>query len=169
MYTTLVLFLVYLFICEVVVISFQWPHTNKFAAQLRTTKHRERDSSRNILMSLILLLFFFRTGQVVAEWYYVWLGFIKHGGTSDEVLLSLNQGFASEARGPVTTTNVLTTLKLAIADGIIVGGSPHSSILELGQVILILCIRFGGAGSSGREVGEQFLFHLYSISSPEVR
>jgi hypothetical protein len=146
MYATLVLFLLYLFICETVVISFRWPQTNKFTAQLRTLKGRKRDSSHNVVMSLVLLLFFFRTGQVVAEWYYIWLAFIKHGETSDEVVLSLDEGFASEARGPVTTTNILTALKLAIADGIIVGGSLHSSILELRQFILIFRFRFGGVG-----------------------
>jgi hypothetical protein len=86
--------------------------------QVTNKQHHRRDRAQKILFTLILILFLCRTGQVASEWYYIWNAFINHGTTSDEIFSALNMG----AKGAVITTRILMSIKIAIADSIIVSG-----------------------------------------------
>ena len=81
----------------------------------RNKTNLKKDHSHKVLLSLNLLLWLLRTGQVICEWLAIWSAFIEHGDTADDVLSSLYY-----VSIPGLMSNFLSTIKVAIADGIMV-------------------------------------------------
>jgi hypothetical protein len=93
-------------------------------------------------MGLITLMFVLQSVHNIVTWYQLWLGFIYYGSTSDEATAV----FEGLETAPVLVAinsmeDLLTTLRLAIADSIVVC-SPCLSASVFHQSIH----RFGDAG-----------------------
>jgi hypothetical protein len=117
-YATLVAFLVYFF-CECLVMS------TIPACQYPLGMSEKKQTSYKILMGLIVLMFTLQTIHNVCNWYITWLGFIYYGDAPEKALDVL------EVDGAVlvfqSILDLLTTLRLAIADSIMV--STHLPLL----------------------------------------
>ena len=73
-------------------------------------------------MGLISFMFLCETVSIACNWYVTWLGFIHYGGASDQALDALMvDGVASLSLRVIgSTLDLLVTLRLAIADSIMV-------------------------------------------------
>jgi hypothetical protein len=79
----------------------------------------KKQTSYKVLMGLIVLMFVLQTIHSACEWYITWLGFIYYSDTPDQALNAL---LAIPTNRPLLITvlmaDLLTTLRLAIADSI---------------------------------------------------
>jgi hypothetical protein len=88
--------------------------------------NEKKQTSYKILMALIVLMFTLQTIESACGWYIKWLGFIYYDDAPDQALEAL------EGQAPPNTTvwaveatvNMLVTLRLAIADSIMVSNCP---------------------------------------------
>ena len=72
-------------------------------------------------MSLIVLMFALQTIHSVCNWYIAWLSFIYYSNAPDQALDILEEdGAMLLVRVVESMENLLTTLRLAIADSIMV-------------------------------------------------
>jgi hypothetical protein len=84
-------------------------------------KDNKRISSK-VLMNLILVMYINETALVSLNWYRGWLGYVKYSSSEDQVVAI----FATSEETPLTelymfaVTNLFTTLRLGIADSIMV-------------------------------------------------
>jgi hypothetical protein len=93
-----------------------------------TDEPGKRWSSR-VLMMLVLIMFILHTIHKAVNWYQAWLAFIFHG---DDVVQGamIIEGFVitPTLNAVYTMQDLLTTLRLGIADGIMVSFSHTLSI-----------------------------------------
>jgi hypothetical protein len=87
-------------------------------------------------MGLIMLMFTLQTIHNICDWYIVWLGFIHYEDAPDQALdaLELDGAASISLRVAGSMVNLLTTLKLAIADSIMVSArlsTPHNTANSL--------------------------------------
>jgi hypothetical protein len=83
-------------------------------------KEEKRNASK-IVISLIVFMFVLQTVHDVCIWYILWLAFIKNGGSPDQALTVLEGVPVSNTIIAIISFGDLhTTLRLAIADGIMV-------------------------------------------------
>jgi hypothetical protein len=76
-------------------------------------------------MGLIILMFALQTIHNVCVWYITWLGFIHYGDVPDKALDTFEEdGATLTVRLATSLAVVLTTLRLAIADSIMVSTHP---------------------------------------------
>ena len=115
-YTTLVAFLVYFFcesLCHTPITAFQWPFSPGM--------NEKKQTSYKVLMGLIAVMFALQTIHVIGNWYIAWLGFIYYSDAPDQALDALE---VDEARLSLrlvqSMADLLTTLRLAVADSIMV-------------------------------------------------
>jgi hypothetical protein len=91
------------------------------ACQIAPGMNEKKQTSYKVLMGLIVLMFVLQTIHIVCDWYLAWLGFIYYGNASDQALDVLQE---DEARVSIhvigSVTQLLTTLRLVIADSIMV-------------------------------------------------
>jgi hypothetical protein len=81
----------------------------------------EKQTAYKILMGLIVLMFALQTTHIVCDWYISWLGFIYYSNTPEKALNALLvDGTVLSLRVVGSMVNLLTTLRLAIADSIMV-------------------------------------------------
>jgi hypothetical protein len=117
--------------------------------------NEKKQTSYKVLMGLIVLMFALDTIVQAFGWYITWVGFIYYDNTPEQALDALeNQGGLSLLIAGSTSV-LLTTLKMAIADGIMV--STHLS-LPASPIDSLQLKRSGGAGLYGTEGGGQQLF-----------
>jgi hypothetical protein len=107
-------------------------------------------------MVLILIMYINETALVTLDWYMSWLTYVKYSGLEDQAAAVI----VTSEDTPLTTfymigvANLLTTLRLSIAD----------SIMVTHFILRALChsnplFRFGVAGSFVIVAGKQQLFH----------
>jgi hypothetical protein len=98
------------------------------ACQFPLGMHEKKQTSYKVLMGLIVLMFVLQTVHNVCEWYTTWLGFIYYSNAPDQALDALAENPLSGLSLFVVSSmnDLLATLRLAIADGIMV--SPHPYI-----------------------------------------
>jgi hypothetical protein len=83
--------------------------------------NEKKRASYKVLMGLIVLMFGLQTIHNVCQWYIVWLGFIYYGDAPDQALDALEgDGARLSLRVVGSMLYLLTTLRLAIADSIMV-------------------------------------------------
>jgi hypothetical protein len=118
-YATLAAFLLYFF-CE------HLGYTIITVCQFILVMNEKKQTSSKILMALIVLMFTLQTIESACSWYKLWLGFIYYDDVPDQALEALE----GEATPSTTvwlveaTINMLLTLRLAIADSIMVSTCP---------------------------------------------
>jgi hypothetical protein len=84
----------------------------------------KKQMSYKALMGLIVLMFALQTIDNIANWYITWLGFIYYGDAPDQALDALEvDGATFSLRVVASMTDLITTLRLAIADSIMVSTS----------------------------------------------
>ena len=72
-------------------------------------------------MGLIVLMFSLQTIHMICDWYIIWLGFIYYSNAPDKALDALRvDGTRLSLRVVGSMEDLLTTLRLAIADSIMV-------------------------------------------------
>ena len=77
-------------------------------------------------MGLIVLMFALQTIHIICNWYTVWLGFIYYSDAPDQALDALKvDGAVLSLRIVGSIFNLLTALRLAIADSVMVS-ADHS-------------------------------------------
>ena len=80
-----------------------------------------KKTAYKVIMWLILLIFALQTIHNVCNWYITWLGFIYYGNAPDQALDVLEiDGAQLSLRVVASMFDLLTTLRLAIADSIMV-------------------------------------------------
>jgi hypothetical protein len=86
----------------------------------------KKQKSYKVLIGLIVLMFALQTIHNVCEWYIAWLGFIYYDNAPDQALDALEvDGLTSlSAQVLESMLDLLTTLRLAIADSIMVSTHP---------------------------------------------
>jgi hypothetical protein len=86
----------------------------------------KKQTSYKVLMGLIFLMFSLQTIHNVCGWYTVWLGFIYYGDAPDQALdaLEVDELTSLSLQVVGSMTGLLTTLRLAIADSIMVSTHP---------------------------------------------
>jgi hypothetical protein len=114
-------------------------------------KDNKRRSSK-VLMALILVMYINDTALSALDWYLGWLAYVKYSGSEDQVaaLFGLSEETPLTVLYIGAVTNLLETLKLGIADSIMVihlGFCLFSNSNEL--------FRSGAVGSSVIVAGEQ--------------
>jgi hypothetical protein len=86
----------------------------------------KKQTSYKVLMGLIVLMFVLQTIHNAFDWYLVWLSFIRYGDAPDQALDVLEgdgtTSLSLRAIGSLST--LLTSLRLAIADSIMVSACP---------------------------------------------
>jgi hypothetical protein len=89
---------------------------------------KKKQTSYKVLMGLIVLMFALQTVHNASNWYTTWLGFIYYSNAPDQALdaLEVNSPISLSLRVVGSMENLLTALRLAIADSIMV--STHSLI-----------------------------------------
>jgi hypothetical protein len=77
-------------------------------------------------MGLLVLMFTIQTISIACEWYIVWLGLIYYGDAPDQALPALEMDRATSLSLRVLSSifDLLTALRLAIADSIMVSAHP---------------------------------------------
>jgi hypothetical protein len=82
----------------------------------------KRQTSYKVLMGLIVLMFALQTIHNVCDWYLAWRGFVYYGDAPDQALDTLegNEETSHSIYVAVSIECLLTTLRLAIADSIMV-------------------------------------------------
>jgi hypothetical protein len=83
--------------------------------------NEKKQTSYKVLMGLIGLMFFLQTIHMICDWYIIWLGFIYYSNAPDQALDALKvDGTRLSLRVVGSMEDLLTTLRLAIADSIMV-------------------------------------------------
>ena len=83
--------------------------------------NKKKETAYKVVMRLILLMFALQTIHNVCNWYITWLGFIYYGDAPDQALDALEvDGARLSLRVVASMFDLLTTLRLAIADSIMV-------------------------------------------------
>jgi hypothetical protein len=82
----------------------------------------KKQTSYKVLMALIVLMLILQTIHNICQWYIVWLGFIYYGDMPEQALdaLELDGTTSVSLRVAGPMLDLLTTLRLAIADSIMV-------------------------------------------------
>jgi hypothetical protein len=118
-YTTLVAFLVYFF-CE----SLGHSPTTVFSFLCSSGLNEKKQTSYKVLMGLIVLMFALQTIHNICSWYIIWLSFIYYSDAPDQALDALEvDGTKLSLRVVESMFDLLTTMRLAIADSIMVSTS----------------------------------------------
>jgi hypothetical protein len=79
-------------------------------------------------MWLIMVMFALQTIHNICKWYITWLGFIYYGNTPAQALDALQlDGEILLFRVIASMADLITTLRLAIADSIMVSTCPSLS------------------------------------------
>jgi hypothetical protein len=113
-YAILVAFLVYFF-CECLY------YAHNYSLPIPPGTSERKQTSYKALMGLIVLMFALQTIHNVCNWYITWLGFVYYGNAPDQALDALEgDGTRLSLRIVISTVDLLTTLRLAIADSIMV-------------------------------------------------
>jgi hypothetical protein len=88
--------------------------------------NEKKQTSYKILMALIVLMFTLQTIEAACNWYIKWLGFIYYDDAPDQALEALEGEAAPNTTvwAVEATINILVTLRLAIADSIMVSTCP---------------------------------------------
>ena len=86
----------------------------------------EKKTSHRVLMGMIVLMFALQTIHNMCNWYITWLSFIYYSDAPDQALETLEEdGARLSVRVFDSMEDLLTTLRLAIADSIMVStGCP---------------------------------------------
>jgi hypothetical protein len=89
----------------------------------------KKQTSHKILMGMIVLMFSLETIDTVCTWYITWLGFVYYGNMPDQALdaLELDEATSLSLHVVGSMFFLLTTLRLAIADSIMVRGRSITS------------------------------------------
>jgi hypothetical protein len=84
--------------------------------------NEKKQTSYKVLMGLIVLMFALQTIHNIGNWYITWLGFIYYSDAPDQALDALKvDGLAKLSLHVIDSMfNLLTTMRLAIADSIMV-------------------------------------------------
>ena len=83
--------------------------------------NKKKQTSYKVLMGLIVLMLALQTIHVICNWYITWLGFIYYGNAPDQALDTLElHGTSLLLQVVLSMVDLLTTLRLAIADSIMV-------------------------------------------------
>jgi hypothetical protein len=92
------------------------------ACQFPLGMNEKQQTSHKILMGMIVLMLALQTIENVCNWYTAWLGIIYYGDAPDLALdaLEVDDGTVLSLRVVESLGNLLTTLRLAIADSIMV-------------------------------------------------
>ena len=106
------------FFCE----SLGYIPTTVFQFPFSPGINEKKQTSYKILMCLIVLMFVLQTIHNICTWYITWLGFIYYSNAPDQALHALEKnGITSLTLHALVSMNILlTTLRLAIADSIMV-------------------------------------------------
>jgi hypothetical protein len=89
-------------------------------------KTKQKEKSHRTLLYLILLMFTLQTIHNADTWYRDWVAFIKDDGKpKDELLVMENIETTRVLYATGTLEDLLTALRLAIADSIIVSPNAH--------------------------------------------
>jgi hypothetical protein len=115
-YTTLITFLLYFF-CE------SFGHTPSTPSQYPFSPgiSEKKQTSYKVLMGLIVVMFTLQTIHNIGNWYSTWLSFIYYSDAPDQALDALDlDGPKLSVRVFGSMFDLLTTLRLAIADSIMV-------------------------------------------------
>ena len=84
----------------------------------------KKQTSYKVLMCLIVLMFVLQTIHNICTWYITWLGFIYYSGMHDQALDALEVDGAKLLLQVIgSMLGLLTTLRLAVADSIMVSTS----------------------------------------------
>jgi hypothetical protein len=85
-----------------------------------------KQTSNKVLMGLIVLMFILQTIHSVCIWYTTWLGFIHYRNVPWKAMdaLQMNGSANVSLRVVGSMCQLLTTLRLAIADSIMVSTPP---------------------------------------------
>ena len=82
---------------------------------------RRQQRSQKMLINLVLFMFLLRTVHMVSNIYIVWLGFIKHGDTSNDTVSLLLDGDGDSSYSNVGSVgNFMLIVNSFIADSIMV-------------------------------------------------
>jgi hypothetical protein len=114
-----------------------------------------KQRSSKVLMILILVMYINQSALVAVIWYLGWLAYVKHSGSEDQATAI----FLPSEETPLTVLNItavttlLVTLKLGIADSIMVVQLIFCLFSNSNQLL-----RSGAVGSSVIGAGEQQLF-----------
>jgi hypothetical protein len=86
----------------------------------------KKQTSYKVLMGLIVFMFALQTIDNICDWYIAWLGFIYYGDAPDQALDALEVDETTSLLLHVigSMVDLLTTLRLAIADSIMVSTHP---------------------------------------------
>jgi hypothetical protein len=72
-------------------------------------------------MCVIAFMWLVETAHNVFDWYWIWYGFIKHAGTTDETILALDMDLSMKTNILINGGNqFLQVLRLLTADSIVV-------------------------------------------------
>ena len=83
--------------------------------------NEKKQTSYKVLMGLIVLMFALQTIHNICNWYITWLGLIYYSDAGDQALDALEvDGAKLSLRIVGSLVDLLTTLRLAIADSIMV-------------------------------------------------
>jgi hypothetical protein len=86
----------------------------------------KKQTSYKVLMGLVVLMLFLQTVHNIGTWYIAWLGFIYYGDAPAQALEALEvDGTTSLSLHIISSIlDLLTTLRLSIADSIMVSARP---------------------------------------------
>jgi hypothetical protein len=86
----------------------------------------KKQTSSKVLMGLIVVMFVLQTIHMACEWYTTWLGFIYYSNAPDQALDALEVDELTSLSFQVigSMEDLLATLRLAIADSIMVSTHP---------------------------------------------
>jgi hypothetical protein len=107
------------FFCE----SLGNTQTTAFQFQFSPAMNEKKQTSYKILMGLIGLMFALQTIHIICNWYIMWLSFIHYSDMPNQALDALEVDSITGLPLEVIESILdgLTTLRLAIADSIMVG------------------------------------------------
>jgi hypothetical protein len=95
--------------------------TTVFQFQLSPGMNKKKQAFYNVLMRLIVLMFAIQTIVNICYWYITWRGFIHYSNAPDQALDTFEGDDAKLLLRVIDSVFVLlSTLKLAIADSIMV-------------------------------------------------
>jgi hypothetical protein len=99
-----------------------FPTISMYKFPLGMSRSEKKQTSYKVLMGLIILMFALQTIHNICDWYQTWLGFIYYSNAPDQALDALEENSQASHSIYIITSmeNLLTTLRLAIADSIMV-------------------------------------------------
>jgi hypothetical protein len=117
-----------------------------------------KQRSSKVLMVLILVMYINESALTALDWYLGWLAYVKYSGSEDQATAI----FWATEETPLTVlyifavSNLLETLKLGIADSIMVSHFRFCLFFNSSQLF-----RSGAVGQSATVAGEQQSFRSY--------